>query len=130
MSKKIEQHIEMKQRQELQNEGNKTQLPPRNLAWNGNTTAYLSGNEVLINENNSRNKEVELVNVLEKINRTMSYIKNQQDKLKIKLDACEKKFDIFIRDVNQLKLCVNDILCPLIKEIPTQFIQKTKRVNE
>ena len=76
------------------------------------------------------NKEFELINMLQKINSTMSHIKDKQDELRIKLDSCEKKLNIFIKDVNQLKLCMNDILCPLIKEISCQVIQKTRGMNK
>ena len=68
--------------------------------------------------------------MLQKINSTMSHIKDKQDELRIKLDSCEKKLNIFIKDVNQLKLCMNDILCPLIKEISCQVIQKTRGMNK
>ncbi|CAF3210753.1 unnamed protein product [Rotaria sp. Silwood2] len=128
--KKIEQRYETNQRQKLLNKTSDTQTPRQKSAWCGNTTAHLLGYEVVTDGDNNTNNQVDFIKMLEKINNTMLYIKDQQDELKSKFDAFDMKLNHYNQDINQMKFCINDILCPLIKEVSSQVIQKAKGLNK
>ncbi|CAF4356502.1 unnamed protein product, partial [Rotaria magnacalcarata] len=128
--KKIEQRYEINQQLKQLNRNSDTQTQRQKPTWTGNTTDYLFGNELEINGNNTTNSHVEFIKVLEKINSTMSLIKDQQDELNSKFDTLDTKLNRYNNDFNQIKICINEILCPLIKEISNQVLQKAKGLNK
>lgn len=126
--KKIEQRNEINQRQKIPNKTTDTTIQQRKPAWSGNTTTHLFGHDIATNRNHNTDKEIDCINIniLEKINNTMLCIKDQQDKLNSKFNSFERKLNCYVNDVNQLKSCINDIICPLIKEISSQLCKSQK----
>jgi hypothetical protein len=70
------------------------------------------------------------VNLFNKTNNTMLHIRQQQDDLNGKFDSLDTKLNYYNNDINQIKYCIYDILCPLVKEISNQIHLKAGSLNK
>lgn len=71
-------------------------------------------NSTTVNNNNNNNYQIDIANALNKMNNTMSHIKQQQDDLNKRFNLFDMNLIYHINDIDQIKICINDILCPLL----------------
>ncbi|CAF1460946.1 unnamed protein product [Rotaria sordida] len=105
--------------------------------WSGNTKEYLFGIETATNnttsttvQNNYNNHQMDIVDMFEKINNTMLYIKQQQDDLNEKFDTIAMKLNTRNNDIGRIKYCIYEIICLLVKEISNQIHLKARGSNK
>ncbi|CAF2838713.1 unnamed protein product [Rotaria sp. Silwood2] len=138
---KLEKRYEKSQRLKLSNGTINSSAVQRKNAWTTNTRENLFGNDIrnvtpttgatsssMVNDNN--NYQLDITNVLNQINNTMLVVKQQQDELNKKFSLFEVNLNSYSNEMNHIKFCINDILCPLLKEISNQVYLKAKGVNK
>jgi hypothetical protein len=137
---KLEKRLEKNQRLKSSNGTIDSSTVQHKNAWTANTRDYLFANDTAnaipmtgvissstVNDNN--NHQLNISNALNQINNSMLLIKQQQDELNKKFSLFEVNLNSYNNEINYIKLCINDILCPLLKEITNQVL-KAKGVNK
>ncbi|CAF4624446.1 unnamed protein product, partial [Rotaria sp. Silwood2] len=84
---------------------------------NNNTKEYLFGIKTAttnitstIVQNNNNNHQMDIVDMFEKINNTMLYIKQQQDDLNEKFNTIVMKLNTHNNDIGRIKYCIYEII--------------------
>jgi hypothetical protein len=141
-SVKSEKRFEKNQRLKLSVETLNSATLQRKQAWSSKTQQHLFGNDTaavtqttedisLSTANDNNNHQLAISNALNQINSTMLLIKQQQqDDLNKKFNLLEVNLNSYCNDMSHIKYCINDILCPLLKEISNQVYLKAKGVNK
>lgn len=137
---KLEKRLEMNQRLKgnIISTVKTSSQHPRANAWTSNTNHHLFGNPTIplntqSTDNNSitsGNDQASIINILAKISSTMMEIKQQQDALASKIDSIDSKAKAYHSELEQIKHCVYDILCPLITETAKQTHPKSKNAGK
>jgi hypothetical protein len=108
----------------------------RKEPWSFNTNQHLFGIDTVKNIDSSitldkiNNQKIDIINMFDTINDTMLQIKQKQVELQGKIESIDKKLENYQYDMSQVKTCIYDILCPLVKEISNQIQLKAKGVSK
>ncbi|CAF0770622.1 unnamed protein product [Adineta ricciae] len=134
LGKRQERNQRMKTPREASSTINQQQ---RKHTWTGNANEHLFGSEPTPNTtsststlNNSMNYETNILNMFEKIENAMHGIKQKQVELNNKFDEINAKLNYHNDNINQLKYCIYDVLCPLVQEITIQTQSKATAANK
>jgi hypothetical protein len=140
---KLEKRQEKNQRLKLTNNSTKTlsQQQQCKEAWLSNANQHLSANETTLknphpersNSNSNSinfNEQANMITMLDKISVTMLEIKRQQETLKSKVDSIDLKILKYQTELDQIKQCVYDILCPLVNEVTKLIQPRAKNANK
>ncbi|CAF5050702.1 unnamed protein product, partial [Rotaria sp. Silwood1] len=101
--------------------------------WSGNSKEYLFSIKTATDnttsttvQNNNNNHRMDIVDMFEKINDTMLYIKQQQDDINEKFDAIAMKLNTHNNNIGRIKYCIYEIINLLVKEISNQIQLKAR----
>ncbi|CAF2065349.1 unnamed protein product [Rotaria magnacalcarata] len=137
---KSDKRQEKNQRMKLSNDPTTSLNQQPRQAWSTNTKEHLFCNKTptttnasaayLNNDYSNNNNQIDMNNTLNKIHDTMLHIKQQQDELNERFNTFDMKLNHYNNEISSIKCCINEILCPLLKEISSQIYLKAKGLNK
>ena len=89
-----------------------------------NTGQHLLGNATTTRPTDIN--QIDIADILNKINNTMVAISQQQHALNDKFTALSAKLNIHSTEMNHINYVIDEILCPLIKEVSSQVSTQAK----
>jgi hypothetical protein len=137
---KSDKRQEKNQRMKLSSDATASSNQQHTQAWSTNTKEHLFSNKTptttnasptyLNNDYSNNNNQTDITNILNKIHVTMLHIKHQQDELNERFNIFDLKLNHYNNDISNIKCCINEILCPLLKEISSQIYLKAKGLHK